>query len=75
MRIFDIIRSAIVNNTDLSNAKLSLPVNTSKIKKCVIGDIIENPEEFKLIAYMENNEVVIRVKPKKGKVIDVEPNS
>ena len=71
MKLLDLIRSSIIGNTDISKAKLSLPVKPSSGKKCVLGDIMENPENFKLIAYMEGNEVVIRVKPKKGGVIDV----
>lgn len=75
MLLFDIIKDTIINSTDLSKAKLSLPIPVDKpaIKKCVVGDIINKPEKFKLEAYIEGNEVVMRIKPKKGGVIDVEP--
>lgn len=75
MLLFDIIKDTVINSTDLSKAKLRLPmpVNKPAIKKCVIGDIMNKPEKFKFEAYIEGKEVIMRIKPKKGGVIDVEP--
>lgn len=73
MLLFDIIKDTVINSTDLSKAKLRLPVNKPAIKKCVISDIMNKPENFKFEAYIEGKEVVMRIKPKKGGVIDVEP--
>lgn len=74
--LIDIIKGAIISNTNVSKAKISLPipVNTPAVNKCVLGDIVNKPEEFKLEAYIDGNEVVMRIKPKKGGVIDVETN-
>lgn len=77
MRLIDILKDVVMNRTDLSKAKISLPipVDTPAVKKCVLGDIVNKPEKFKLEAYIEGNEVVMRIKPKKGGVIDVEANN
>lgn len=44
---------------------LSLIINklfSKKEKKTLIGEVLDNPERFELNAYIEGEEVVIRVK-------------
>lgn len=41
-----------------------------KPKKWLIGDMLERPEDFMLTAYIENDELIVRVKRKGDKNVD-----
>lgn len=69
--LFDRIRRAIIRETaksiDISNA---LPIATTgkrtpyvqQYKRTVIQDVLENPEHFILEAWLEKDEINVRVK-------------
>lgn len=73
MLIFDALKRNIVKNTDVSKAKVSIPIaDIPESKRTVISDILDNPQSFKLEAYLEEKEIVIRIKPRKGDIVDLD---
>ena len=66
MFLLDYIKSAAVRRADVSTVRLPLPVsNSPSIQKTVLGDVLNTPEKFKLIAYIDDgNGITINIRRK-----------
>ena len=60
MVLFDNIVEHLVKQTDLSKERALAKVAPKK--ESVLTDVMQNPEKYFLIAYIDNNEIVARVK-------------
>lgn len=73
MILFDKLKQAVIQSTDISQARLSLPVaNSPNRKKTVLNDVLDNPYNFKVEAYLDGDEIVMRVKRRKEVMVDVD---
>lgn len=73
MVIFDKLVNAIIDKTEVQETRLTNMAVERVIPaikhKTVIGDLIEDPENFKLEAYFEGRGLVIKIEPKSDVVI------
>ena len=73
MVIFNKIMEKIVDKTEVTSMTVTEQTIQRVIpaikKKTVLGDILDDPENFKLEAYFEGNGLVIKVEPKSDYVV------
>lgn len=67
MELIKMLKKSIIHNADISGAKLTVPISSSKPvhnkpRKTVLNDILNEPDKFELVAYLEDNEIVMRAR-------------
>lgn len=69
MLIFDKIKETLFSSTTVKN-EVKNYATSLVIKKTVLGDILDHPEDFKIEAFFEGREIILKITPKDG-VIDI----
>lgn len=67
MVLLDILKNAAIRHADISDKKVVIPVNRNagggiRMKKTVVNDILNRPEDFEFVGYLENDELVFRAR-------------
>ncbi len=60
--VSEAVTRALTNGADISKAKM---VVSSKPKKTVLNDILTDPEQFELVAHLERDGIVMRIRRRK----------
>ena len=73
MLIFEKLKETLFSNTKVKD-NVQNYATSLVLKKTVLGDILENPENFKIEAFFEGREIILKITPK-DKYIDVYDDS